>query len=699
MSAPSAPNIFIRPRVYPGEIRFYWRPPTSDGGSPVLKYTLACASLAYSQDLSANVANFLVTGLTDRIDYTFTITATNAIGTGPAATFRTVQTGTIPFGPTLATVSTLNTSTTLVTWNLSTIATESQPKWFVITTFPSTPTLSSFKKCAYIYERARTFQVPSTNIFYQYLVQAVSDSGYCPPFAYTSTIGAGTEITLFSPSSIAGNIFWIDADNAASITRTGTTVTNWRDRMGNINLTVGGGTTVYTSNVFGTKPSLLFSNSWLLTSSNAMSTTNNVFNINMFTVHRPTAAGAGGGFGNLGAIVFATNGYTKAGINQNGSNVQQHVRRTSGAARFDGPLYPSRTSSNYILNARINYSTGTTQLNVNGTENATSSFGGTASTSAEASLFNIGSDTFNSAYYGYISEYIIYNTAITPFDGQKVEGYLAWKWGLQSNLPVIHPFRNTAPTPTSVFSPSNFNGLALWLDASQLTGLSNGQALTTWADRSPNNFSNVATGGPTYRTNTLNGLPVIRFNGSSQYVNFGTSTMNIRTSTFHAFIAARYSTTNTISIILAKGLAGGGTSRYYLGKGSGTTNDFFLQNEGIINVTTPFTSSNPTLFGYYWDRATMFNRINGSTVATSGNTSAQDMNTPYNFLVGAYNNDSGGVPPSFYFAGDIAEVLIYTSPLGTNDRLTVEGYMAWKWGLQTNLPLSHPYRNSNPGVI
>jgi hypothetical protein len=31
-------------------------------------------------------------------------------------------------------------------------------------------------------------------------------------------------------------------------------------------------------------------------------------------------------------------------------------------------------------------------------------------------------------------------------DRQKIEGYLAWKWGIQASLPAAHPYRNAAPT-------------------------------------------------------------------------------------------------------------------------------------------------------------------------------------------------------------------------------------------------------------
>jgi hypothetical protein len=46
--------------------------------------------------------------------------------------------------------------------------------------------------------------------------------------------------------------------------------------------------------------------------------------------------------------------------------------------------------------------------------------------------------------------------------------------------------------------------------------------------------------------------------------------------------------------------------------------------------------------------------------------------------------------------GSIAEAVVYTTQLNTTNRQEVEGYLAWKWGLQTQLPGIHPYRNSAP---
>jgi hypothetical protein len=42
------------------------------------------------------------------------------------------------------------------------------------------------------------------------------------------------------------------------------------------------------------------------------------------------------------------------------------------------------------------------------------------------------------------------------------------------------------------------------------------------------------------------------------------------------------------------------------------------------------------------------------------------------------------------------EILIFTGDMSTDDRQTVEGYLAWKWGLQGNLPTAHPYKYLSP---
>ncbi|MFA5347076.1 MAG: hypothetical protein WC294_02980 [Methanoregula sp.] len=53
--------------------------------------------------------------------------------------------------------------------------------------------------------------------------------------------------------------------------------------------------------------------------------------------------------------------------------------------------------------------------------------------------------TATAYYYGRIAEIVIANT-LSIDDFQRVEGYLAWKWGVTANLPADHPYKSAAPT-------------------------------------------------------------------------------------------------------------------------------------------------------------------------------------------------------------------------------------------------------------
>lgn len=74
---------------------------------------------------------------------------------------------------------------------------------------------------------------------------------------------------------------------------------------------------------------------------------------------------------------------------------------------------------------------------------------------------------------------------------------------------------------SSVFKPNQIPGLQLWLDASQIVGLNDGDAVATWSDLSGNgrDFTQAtASKRPLYKTNQRGALPTVLFDGIDDHL-------------------------------------------------------------------------------------------------------------------------------------------------------------------------------------
>jgi hypothetical protein len=61
------------------------------------------------------------------------------------------------------------------------------------------------------------------------------------------------------------------------------------------------------------------------------------------------------------------------------------------------------------------------------------------------------------------------------------------------------------------------------------------------------------------------------------------------------------------------------------------------------------------------------------------------------------NGAIGRFNDKYYYQGNIKEVMIFKTALDSNEkRQKIEGYLAWKSGLQANLDTTHPYKNVAP---
>jgi hypothetical protein len=109
----------------------------------------------------------------------------------------------------------------------------------------------------------------------------------------------------------------------------------------------------------------------------------------------------------------------------------------------DAPVYVSLPNTPLIQCGSKDSTTGRTTANING---------GTESVSVTAAL-NIpaGSNSLigagaGLAVNGLIGEIIVTSSLAFTDNRQRLEGYLAWKWGLEANLPANHPYKLLPPT-------------------------------------------------------------------------------------------------------------------------------------------------------------------------------------------------------------------------------------------------------------
>jgi hypothetical protein len=72
----------------------------------------------------------------------------------------------------------------------------------------------------------------------------------------------------------------------------------------------------------------------------------------------------------------------------------------------------------------------------------------TLSTSNPTFIFQVGALGNNvGPLAGSLAEFVIVSGVVSPTTRQRIEGYLAHKWGLTANLPADHPYKTVGPTP------------------------------------------------------------------------------------------------------------------------------------------------------------------------------------------------------------------------------------------------------------
>lgn len=120
------------------------------------------------------------------------------------------------------------------------------------------------------------------------------------------------------------------------------------------------------------------------------------------------------------------------------------VRGDPYFATFASDLTDSAVPTLTTKAAGATYDGTTLRLYRNGLEIASGARSLNTSSNAD---FMIGKDTGNLAFMnGLVAEILFLSSSIDTDTRQRIEGYLAHKWGLAANLPSGHPYKSAAPT-------------------------------------------------------------------------------------------------------------------------------------------------------------------------------------------------------------------------------------------------------------
>lgn len=338
---------------------------------------------------------------------------------------------------------------------------------------------------------------------YTIYLKAINAVGSSPA---SPAVTAAPIPSSFSPASIAGLNVWLDGQNATNVILAGGQVSAWNDSSSATNnFTATGGTITYDQpSSINDRPALTFA-----TGNPTPSYLANTFNItpgqnrlSLFMVVTQTGTATGNS-----ELFYTRNDYRYFDV-FNSTNDTGLLKLNVGSATQNNSTVNIINTPPTLALISVLVST-TSSMYVNGTitaVNGATRGGLSLDTALEWSISG-------GAFLGSVGEVITYPTAVTDTERQKIEGYLAWKWGLQDSLPATNFWKNTPPSGDTVPGAPTLllilagNGTA-YAYYTAGTGTTVNYQYTTNAGTNYTTFSPSDTVSPNAIPSLTNGTPV-----------------------------------------------------------------------------------------------------------------------------------------------------------------------------------------------
>ena len=249
----------------------------------------------------------------------------------------------------------------------------------------------------------------------------------------------------------------------------------------------------------------------------------------------------------------------------------------------------------------------------------------------------------------------------------------------------------------SGFDPRSIPGCALWYDAADASSITlNGSTVSQWSDKSGNGnhlTQGTTSAQPTY--GTYLSYPGVYFNGANTQV-LSTTYNQTGTGGRNTFIVF-YDISTSPNIYGDPGLMYMGGSGAV---GSGWRTQYIATSDALcvdIGAGAKIMTTSPNVTSMRTTRCiAMWAAPNSATVATTyvyGNgTQFTVQGANSTGLTTAVNTVGGlGTTIGKSTTSVISEILHYSTELTASQRQSVEGYLAWRWGIKSSLPATHPF--------
>jgi prepilin-type N-terminal cleavage/methylation domain-containing protein len=270
----------------------------------------------------------------------------------------------------------------------------------------------------------------------------------------------------------------------------------------------------------------------------------------------------------------------------------------------------------------------------------------------------------------------------------------------QSSRLISQAKINSAQSLTQSSPASSVKNMSLWIESTldtsfDLAETDNSSTITNWYDINPqvsskSNFTMAtAAAKPTYLLNSINGLPAIKFDGSSKYMtapNFS----NIITKSATVFAVVKMPSALANQVIFGKRatnanieLATNSAANYWkfcdatscLTPTNSPTPAISANNPYVLSVVYTGSSAAATLSTS--TGITFFN--NGTALSPTG--SQVTTNAPDNSVSASLTLGASGTTAANFFGGHIGEIIIYDRALKKEERQSIETYLGKKWGI------------------